>query len=333
MNAAVITDDVMSMLRRRYGTSQQLSKGQVFTFGSAATFSINYSKLLRGEKYFYAVPSGMTDPGMEFPKTELGEFALFICGSADKVLVVPRITILDMLQGVPTRRVDIFKEAGSLILQTTKHPKLNVTELMNAFPTTKKPVTEHGSGSERNLQVDRIHVRIQWALIQLGRAEGCSVWVPINDRNLSYRGTPFSPATLETLPRFNLEENTRRIVQNIDVLWLKKNVIRMAFEIESTTSIYSGILRLNDLVLSQPYNQISIHIAASESRKHLVHNQLLRPSFQSLLPACKFISFEDIEKQCKRLESLDVGHDVRISGLVKSETFPVPTHLVYPSDV
>src|SRR5205823_7741306 len=130
-------------------------------------------------------------------------------------------------------------------------------------------------------------VKMQWALIQLGRAEGCSVWVPPNDRNLSFKRESLAANTLDKLPNFGFEENTRRIVQNIDVLWLKKNVIRKAFEVESTTSIYSGILRLNDLVLSQPNNHIDLYIATAESRKPRVYDQLVRPSFHQLLPACK----------------------------------------------
>lgn len=333
MNAAVITSDVLSLLRKRYGKSTQISKGQVFSFGSAITASINYSKLLAGHKYFYAVPSAMVDPSTTFPKTELGEHALFICGSAERVLVIPRCIILEMLHNVETRRVDIFIEGDSLILQTTKHPKLNVAEYMNAFPTPKKPMPENTDDTEQIPETSRLHVKIQWSLIRLGQAEGCSVWVPINDRNLSYQRTPFSMNTLNRLPNFGFEENTRRIVQNIDLLWLNNKVIRKAFEVEATTSIYSGLLRLNDLVLSQPNNQIELYIAASESRKSKVYDQLVRPSFQDLLPVCKFVAFEYIEEQIKRLESLGLGNGVRVSGLIEGEQFHAPEHLVYPKSL
>jgi hypothetical protein len=333
MNAAVITEDVLADLRKRYGTPVQMSKGQVFTFGSVLSCSVNYSKLLGGHKYFYAVPSALIDPSTVFPKTERGEFALFICGAAAKILVIPRDVIIDMLKGVPTRRVDIFEEAGSLILQTTKHPKLNVTHYLNAFPSPRKAVEHKGGEIETAQPPSRLHVKIQWALIQLGRAEGCSVWVPIQDRNLSYQRIPFSANTLDRLPNFGFEETTRRIVQNIDVLWLRKNVIRKAFEVEATTSIYSGLLRLNDLVLSQPNNQIDLYIAASETRKPRVYDQLLRPSFQSLLPLCRFVSFEQIEKQSKQVEALSLEKGVRISGLISGERFATPDHLVYPSDL
>src|SRR5436305_6395924 len=154
---------------------------------------------------------------------------------------------------------------------------------------------------------DRAHVKIQCGLIRLGRAEGCSLWIPPNDRNLSYKGESFSSATLDRLPNFGFDENTRRIVQNIDVLWLTRNVIHRAFEIESTTSIYSGLLRLNDLVLAQPNNNIDLYIPASAIKRSKVYCQLVRPSFQTLLPCCKFIEFEQIEVQARRLDSFALG--------------------------
>jgi len=58
-----------------------------------------------------------------------------------------------------------------------------------------------------------------------------------------------------------------RTIQNIDVLWLQSqgHTIVGAFEIESSTSIYSGLLRLSDLVAMQPNLQIPLYIVAPTS--------------------------------------------------------------------
>jgi hypothetical protein len=45
---------------------------------------------------------------------------------------------------------------------------------------------------------------------------------------------------------------TNQTIELIDVLWLDGNAIVAALEIESTTSIYSGLLRMSDLVARQP---------------------------------------------------------------------------------
>ncbi|MGH9450791.1 MAG: hypothetical protein ACRD11_09625 [Terriglobia bacterium] len=218
-------------------------------------------------------------------------------------------------------------------MQTTKHPKTNVTAFLNAFPVPERgPTADTLNGSELT-EPARVHLRVQSALIDLGRVEGCSVWVPLNDRNLCFKGKAFMPLTVGRLPNFGFDETTRRIVQNIDVLWLAKNVIRKAFEIESTTSIYSGLLRLNDLVLAQPNNQIELYLAASKARRNKVYSQLLRPSFQALLAKCEFIGFEDIEEKISQLKRLPLDVDTRVTGLLRGERFEVPEHLLYPEDV
>ena len=250
MSSDFVIEDVVRQLARRFGKARRDLKARILTFGTAITCSINYSKLLHGNKYFFGLPPAILDSGRAFGKTEYGEFVLLVCGSADNILVLPRSMVADMMRGVDSRRLDIFVDGGAYVIQTTKHPKCNVTQYLNTFPRSVTPPVEGSDGSIGNEALDRVHVRIQFALIALGQAEGCSVWVPANDRNLSYQRQPFSARTIGRLPNFGFEENTRRIVQNIDVLWLRRNVIRKAFEIESTTSIYSGLLRLNDLVLS-----------------------------------------------------------------------------------
>src|SRR5438045_186906 len=118
MNGSLIIEDLISSLEQRYGKSLQPGKARVLSFGCAITCSLNYSKLLNGHKLFFAVPADILDEAKLFPKTDHGEFVLLTCGSIDRTLVLPRSLMIDMLTGVPTRRVDVFLEDGSYILQT-----------------------------------------------------------------------------------------------------------------------------------------------------------------------------------------------------------------------
>jgi hypothetical protein len=331
VNAQLIIDNLVARLARSFGAPKQVAKARIITFGTAFTCSINYSKPLRGGKYFFGLPPAILGSRVSLPDTKWGAFVLLVCGSADRVLVLPRKLIVEMMEGVSSRRLDVFFEDGSYILQTTQHPKCNVTSYLNAFPAEDPAPKEPKDNTEAD-EPSRTHLRIQFGLIMLGRAEGCTVWVPTNDRNLSCRGRPLSAHTAGRLPNFGFDENTRRIVENIDVLWLSRNVISKAFEIESTTSIYSGLLRLNDLVLAQPNTHVDLYLAAPTSRRGRVHSQLLRPTFQPLLPKCAFISFEEIEKQTKHLESFSIENGARVSGLLRGEKFAVPEHFIYPTD-
>lgn len=334
MSADLITEDVVAHLARRFGKARQSVKARIITFGSALTCSINYSKLLHGNKFFFGLPAAFLDPSQTFADARLGEFCLLICGSLDNILVLPRSFVVDMMRGVPSRRLDVFVDGKAYILQTTKHPKCDVTQYLNAFPSPDAPQpVELENKSDVTQGPDRIHLKVQFALITLGRAEGCAVWVPVSDRNLSYQRVSFSSRTVGKLPNFGFDENTRRIVHNIDVLWLRRNVIQKAFEIEASTAIYSGLLRLNDLVLAQPNSQIDLYIAAASARRGKVYNQLLRPSFQHLLPNCAFVTFEHIAEQMRRVEAFPVDTGARVSGLVRGEKFCVPEHFLYPDQL
>ncbi|BBO23886.1 MAG: hypothetical protein HND43_03930 [Armatimonadetes bacterium] len=326
-NAAV--DELISLLRRRYGAYQQIGRSSLFCFGSKFTCSINYSKLLGSHKYFFGVSRSLLTH-QDACTDSLGTYVLLICGSADNVLVLPRDLVERMLEDVSSRRVDVFIEGGMFILQTTRHPKLDVTGYLNAYPAASTAPDE--SELEPSPIPPRTHVRMQHALISLGRAEGCTVWVPPNDRSLSFEGQRFANATMDRLPRFGFDENTRRIVQNIDVLWLQESVIVKAVEIESTTSIYSGLLRLNDLVLAQPNNQVDLVIAAPQSRRQRVFEQLIRPSFRPLISRCGFLSFEVVDEAIRRLVALGSSSNARVSGLLTVEGFELPEHVVYPAD-
>ncbi|WAC12526.1 hypothetical protein [Dyadobacter pollutisoli] len=63
----------------------------------------------------------------------------------------------------------------------------------------------------------------------------------------------------------NYDTITLRTIENIDVLWIKGRSIVRAFEVEHTTSIYSGILRMADLMALQPNLDIGAHIVAPPS--------------------------------------------------------------------
>lgn len=154
---------------------------------------------------------------------------------------------------------------------------------------------EMGTPKER-----RSHSEVQWTLIELGTNLGCDVWVARNDRGKSFKGNTFGEHTLARLPRLGFDQNTTRIIEYIDVLWLKGNAIVAAFEIEHTSSIYSGILRLADLVTMQPNVHIDLFIVAREKRYDKVVRELNRPTFGSyalrLHERCKFVSYEDVSR-------------------------------------
>src|SRR5438552_17009288 len=106
MNAPLIIEDAVTLLQRRYGKAVQFGRSRLFKFGSALACSINYSKLLGGYKYFFGLSREVVDPSFVYPQTEFGDFVLLACGSADKILFLPRSLIIEWMQGVLTRKFD-----------------------------------------------------------------------------------------------------------------------------------------------------------------------------------------------------------------------------------
>jgi hypothetical protein len=143
------------------------------------------------------------------------------------------------------------------------------------------------------------HTRIQAELLRLGSEMGFEVWVARNDRSRLFEGKRLDafPNSRAALP-LQFDDATNRTIELIDVLWLKGNAIVAAFEIESTTSIYSGLLRMADLIAMQPNLSIPLYLVAPEEKRDKVIAEINRPNFARLDPPlseiCRFISFGEL---------------------------------------
>jgi predicted RNA-binding protein len=153
------------------------------------------------------------------------------------------------------------------------------------------------------------HTEIQWLLLKLGNDMGLDVWVARNDRNRQYKNNQFNelPRMKSELP-LQFDEATNKTIELIDVLWLKGNMIAAAFEIESTTSIYSGLLRMSDLISMQPNLNIPLYLVAPIERREKVFTEVNRPTFSRLTPAmskmCRYISFNALREQVNQVASV-----------------------------
>ena len=72
------------------------------------------------------------------------------------------------------------------------------------------------------------------------------------------------------LPNFGLNDEASSKISLIDVIWLKQNTPMCAFEVETSTSVYSGLLRMSDLIAVVPAINIKLYIVAQEERKNKV---------------------------------------------------------------
>ena len=147
----------------------------------------------------------------------------------------------------------------------------------------------------------RESIQYQAKVAQIGAEMGFHIWVPRSDKTRVLELVPktMHEEFLDVLP-LNYDDATLRTVEQIDVLWLKGRSMARAFEIEHTTAIYSGLLRMADLLALQPNMDIHLHIVAPPDKRERVLREIRRPVFSlldrgPLYDQCSFLSYESID--------------------------------------
>src|SRR5215470_4418299 len=125
------------------------------------------------------------------------------------------------------------------------------------------------------------HTHIQWLLAKIGQQVGCDIWIAANDHGKSWNGERLGDVSLKTLPPL-VDTAFRRLINLIDVLWLRGDDVIAAYEIEHTTSISSGLLRLYDLDALYPTSIMHLCVVIPHPSLKRIQAVLARPAFQRL---------------------------------------------------
>jgi hypothetical protein len=167
---------------------------------------------------------------------------------------------------------------------------------VNSKPEQPKVQKEQVAAAVVDEEKPSEHDEIQWRLIRLGRSANVDVWVPKNDQGKEWHGHRFSDLVLK---EFKEGLDIPRTVENIDTVWRFGYRIKAAFEIEHSTAIYSGLLRLSDLKSIAPNILYPLYIAAPNERRDKVLAELRRPTFHDELrlhEVARYISYEKIRE-------------------------------------
>jgi hypothetical protein len=155
------------------------------------------------------------------------------------------------------------------------------------------------------------HLRMQWLLLKMGRQAGEKVWAPRNDQQRitsEYKFADFEKEFSDGL------DTQAKYVANIDVVWKEEFRIDAAFEIENSTSIYSGLLRFADLTMVAPNTVYPLFIVAPGERRQRVREQLARPSFRYLGvdQKVRYLSYEKVNEIEEFFGEADTGLSVDV---------------------
>jgi len=221
-----------------------------------------------------------------------------------------------------------YSPRGFMSIEQTK-----VNHLLNSYGDILSALTriENGEKLEQiavdnrldekmlNEKVERApteHTEMQWRLIRLGKKVKVDVWIPKNDQGLNYEGHEFRD---EVLPEFQDTLDVPTYIKNIDVVWKYGYSIKSAFEIENSTAVYSGILRLSDLRALAPNSNYPLFIVADRSRRNKVFAELQRPTFDNpylkLKEVISYLSYDkvrDLDEKTKK-EDANISLEFLIS--------------------
>ena len=174
----------------------------------------------------------------------------------------------------------------------------------------EKLIEKRQQDMEEEKEEEDLHTEMQYHLLKIGSALGYDVIAASNDRSKSHCGNNFSFLSLQQFPEINLDKETLNTVKLIDVLWFHKstNNVIAAFEVEKSTSIYSGILRLTDLSYTIADGDEVFYLIVPDKREKDVCLQLSRPAIKQNNVTIKYILFSELRSHCDALCKFGDSH-------------------------
>lgn len=152
----------------------------------------------------------------------------------------------------------------------------------------------------RSLQAeeDQSHTQVQGWLRDLGKALGFDIWIASNDRARIYAGSRLANGCLDVLPSALESSLAVDTIRLIDVLWIDGGGrVAAAFEVEHSTSIYSGIVRMLDLALGVDDGLAGRYfLVAPDRREADARAQFARPAFQRVSDLdLRFLPYSELQ--------------------------------------
>lgn len=181
-------------------------------------------------------------------------------------------------------------------------PRMDEAGAISAWEADLQHVREESAAAQKQYEAaresDSTHTEIQGWLRDLGRALGFDVWIAANDRGRPYGDGRLGDGCLAQLP----DGITAGMdsVRLIDVVWVERGAhdVAAAFEVEHSTSIYSGIVRMLDLALgTEVGGKSTLFLVAPDNRRDEVEQQLCRPAFSRVSELnIRYLPYSDLKE-------------------------------------
>ncbi len=212
-------------------------------------------------------------------------FIAFICGSPDKVVIIPAKILFKHLPQISHDRNGEYKiniDRDLNIVLSGRNNRIDCSGFINNWNLLLAPpiIKEEA----KNTVEESLHSVLQGRLIEIGNIRGYETYCPdksriFNDRKLD------EIASLKSCPE--LQFSDYNLLRQIDVLWFrpKGNIFipEKAFEVELSTGVWSGVGRMATLL---DYSNVGLYIISNDAKKY---NQVIF-SFFDISNRYKFIA-------------------------------------------
>lgn len=240
----------------------------------------------------------------------------------DKIKLGSWMTYLDMREKIMEcnneYRNALSKDLGAIAGLLFEIGTGRIVMATNAEQVTKQDEKRTKTLRKRHEEVledlneENEHSEMQYHLARLGRSLGYQVWIARNDHSREIGGQKLGEFSLQRLYIQGVSNATLDTISLIDVIWLNQGgQVICAFEVEKSTSIYSGVLRLHDLSLSLTPHSCRLFLVAPKKREREIVAQLLRPSIrQNESLRISYVLFPDLRCDCDAM--CKFGSDVSV---------------------
>lgn len=192
-------------------------------------------------------------------------------------------------------------------------PRINDATALNAWEADLQRVREESAAAQKQYEAaregDATHTEIQGWLRDLGRSLGFNVWIAANDRGRSYGDSSLGDGCLAQLPSSITAGMDS--VRLIDVVWIERGTYQVAaaFEVEHSTSIYSGIVRMLDLALgTEVGGNSTLFLVAPDNRRDEVEQQLCRPAFSRVSELnIRYLAYSELKENRSAIARFGTG--------------------------
>jgi len=211
-------------------------------------------------------------------------FVAFICGSPDKVVIIPAKILLKHLPQISHDRNGEYKfniDKDLNIVLAGRNNRIDCKDFINNWNSlVAPPIIKEET---KNTVEESLHSVLQGRLIEIGNIRGYETYCPdksrvFNDRKLD------EITTLKTCPELQFSDYS--LLRQIDVLWFRPKgnnfIPEYAFEVELSTGVWSGVGRMATLI---DYSNVGLYIISNDAKKY---NQVLS-SFYDISNRYKFV--------------------------------------------